>query len=109
MRAFVFLTRLALGAISLTAFATAPRPFAFAFEDQQHEIINGVVQKVDDSAGNITLKHGPRRRDTHTNHQERSDKRRRLSQPWQRASDARRDLIRLKRLHNRAKACARHG
>jgi len=59
MHKFVFLTRLALGAFCLAVLASAPIFFASAQEGQEHEMISGVVQKVDASAGKIPLKHWP--------------------------------------------------
>lgn len=59
MRKFLFVVRLGFGVIGLTAFASAPLSFAFAHEGEEHEMVKGEVEKVDDSAGKITLKHGP--------------------------------------------------
>ena len=59
MRTFVLIAQLVLGALTLTAFASAPLTSATAHEGEEHETINGVVQKVDETAGKITLKHGP--------------------------------------------------
>src|SRR5665811_554840 len=59
MRKFVFIAQLIVGAISLMAFASAPLTFAVAHEGEEHETIAGEVQKIDETAGKITLKHGP--------------------------------------------------
>jgi Cu(I)/Ag(I) efflux system periplasmic protein CusF len=59
MRKFVLIAQLVLGALTLTAFVSAPLTSAIAHEGEEHETINGVVQKVDETAGKITLKHGP--------------------------------------------------
>jgi Cu(I)/Ag(I) efflux system protein CusF len=59
MRKFVFLAQLVLGTIGMTGFANAPLTFAIAHAGEEHEMVNGVVQKIDESAGKITLKHGP--------------------------------------------------
>jgi Cu(I)/Ag(I) efflux system periplasmic protein CusF len=59
MRKFVFIAHLVLGAISLAAFMSTLLTFAMAHEGEQHEMVNGVVEKIDESAGKITLKHGP--------------------------------------------------
>jgi Cu(I)/Ag(I) efflux system periplasmic protein CusF len=50
---------LTLAAVFPTGVASAPISFVFAQEGHEHEIITGLVKKVDDSAGNITLQHGP--------------------------------------------------
>ena len=58
MNKFLFLSLLALSSIALTL--TAPATISLAAEsDEQREMIDGVVQKVDVSVPNITLKHGP--------------------------------------------------
>ena len=58
MNKFLFLGLLALSSIALTL--TAPASMTLAAEgDEQHEMIDGVVQKVDESVPSITLKHGP--------------------------------------------------
>jgi Cu/Ag efflux protein CusF len=51
------ITQLVLGAIGLAAYA----PLAFAVEraGEEHRMVNGVIQKIDESAEKITLKHGP--------------------------------------------------
>ena len=59
MRKFVLIAQLVLGALTLMAFASAPLTSAIAHEGEEHETINGVVQKVDETVGKITLKHGP--------------------------------------------------
>jgi Cu(I)/Ag(I) efflux system periplasmic protein CusF len=59
MRKFVFIAHLVLGAISLAAFMSTLLTFAMAHEGEQHEMVNDVVEKIDESAGKITLKHGP--------------------------------------------------
>jgi Cu/Ag efflux protein CusF len=56
MRKFVFVTQLLFGVIGL---ASAPLSFAIAQEGEEHEMVSGEVKKIDDSAGKITLKHGP--------------------------------------------------
>jgi Cu/Ag efflux protein CusF len=58
MRKFVLIAQLVLG-LTLMAFASAPLTSAIAHEGEEHETINGVVQRVDETAGKITLKHGP--------------------------------------------------
>lgn len=59
MRSFVFVVQLVLGVFSLTAFTGAPLTIALAHEGDEHEMVTGEVKKIDESAGKITLKHGP--------------------------------------------------
>jgi Cu/Ag efflux protein CusF len=55
---FASIARLVFDAIRLVAFASAPLTFAVAREGQEHETINGAVQKIDETVGKITLTHG---------------------------------------------------
>lgn len=59
MRKFVFITQFMFGVLSVMSFASAPSPLAIAHEGEEHETISGEVQKIDETAGKITLKHGP--------------------------------------------------
>jgi Cu(I)/Ag(I) efflux system protein CusF len=59
MRKLILLGRLVFGAIGLMAFAGTPLTLVISHEGEEHEMVNGVVQKVDEAAGKITLKHGP--------------------------------------------------
>jgi Cu(I)/Ag(I) efflux system protein CusF len=58
MRKFFFAMSLAFATISLQAWPTAS-PSEAADPASQHETISGVVQKVDESGGKVTLEHGP--------------------------------------------------
>jgi Cu(I)/Ag(I) efflux system protein CusF len=58
MRKFVFAVQFALGAFASTVTGTLI-DFAIGQESGEHETISGVVQKVDEPAGKIMLKHGP--------------------------------------------------
>jgi Cu(I)/Ag(I) efflux system protein CusF len=59
MRKLVFIAQLVSVGLIAAAFACTPVTLAFAHEGEEHEMISGVIQKVDESAGKITLKHGP--------------------------------------------------
>lgn len=59
MRRFSLGAQLVFGVIASMALASTPLVFAVAHESEEHETINGVVQKIDEAAGKITLKHGP--------------------------------------------------
>ena len=59
MRKFVFVAQLAFSAFASLAVASAPLAFAVAQEGEEHEMVNGEVKEIDESAGKITLKHGP--------------------------------------------------
>jgi Cu/Ag efflux protein CusF len=59
MRKFVFVAQIVFFGLSVMALASTPLALAVAHEGEEHEMINGVVQKVDETAGKITLKHGP--------------------------------------------------
>jgi Cu(I)/Ag(I) efflux system protein CusF len=58
MRKFFFAMSLAFATISLQAWPTT-LPSEAADPASQHETISGVVQKVDESGGKVTLEHGP--------------------------------------------------
>ena len=58
MRKFFFAMSLAFATISLQAWPTTS-PSEAADPASQHETISGVVQKVDESGGKVTLEHGP--------------------------------------------------
>jgi len=59
MRKFVLVAQLVIGTFASFTVASALSMVAVAHEGEERETISGVVQKVDESAGKITLKHGP--------------------------------------------------
>jgi len=59
MRKFILVAQLIFGAFSLLVLTGTPLNLAVAREGQEHEMVTGEVKKIDESAGKITLKHGP--------------------------------------------------